>query len=302
MENGSRSISITDEISDLDETSLRLRRLVLRALAAADKGHVGSALSLIEIFRVLYCDVVRHDPSKPTWPERDRVILSKGHGCLALYAVLADQGYFPVETLETFCARHSPLGGHPERQLNLGIEASTGALGHGMPFAVGIALAHRRLRTGVRVFVIVGDGELNEGSNWEAMLLASKHQLDNLTIIVDHNSQQLHGPLEMVLPIAPLRPKLEAFGLHVLETDGHSPAQLLEAFNQAPPHAASRPRALICRTIKGKGWNDAEQNPMWHYKRTFGEELIKRISERWAHRPDPQSDRRQDAGPAEHSK
>jgi transketolase len=283
MENNSQVMRDLDDCAGaLDERSLHLRRLVLRALAAADKGHVGSALSLIEIFRVLYDHVVKHHPARPSWIDRDRVILSKGHGCLALYAVLADQGYFPHATLDTFCARHSPLGGHPEREVDLGIEASTGSLGHGLPFAVGIALAHRRRADAVRVFVIVGDGELNEGSNWEAMLMASKHQLNNLTVIVDHNAQQLHGALEKVLPMYPLRTKFEAFGASVIETDGHRPDLLLEAFERTSSRESGPPGVIICHTIKGKGLTCAEQNPSWHYKRAFGAKGIQEIADHWA--------------------
>jgi transketolase len=280
MKNASR-----DGVAMLDEKSLRLRRLMLRALAAADKGHVGSALSLIEIFRVLYESVVKHDPTRPTWEKRDRVILSKGHGCLALYAALADQGYFAPERLDTFCERHSPLGGHPEYAPELGIEASTGSLGHGLPIAVGMALGHRRKNDGVRVFVIVGDGELNEGSCWEALLIASKHQLANLTVIVDHNAQQLHGPLEHVSAMQPLRAKLEAFGALTLETDGHNPVALLEAFSRVSTRDGGPPGAMICHTIKGKGLAAAEQNPLWHYKRSFGEQGIREIETLWAARP-----------------
>lgn len=275
------SVKTTDDpvidSDSLDEKSLHLRRLVLRALAAADKGHVGSALSLIEIFRVLYEKVVKHDPARPEWGDRDRVILSKGHGCLGLYAVLADQGYFPLEVLDTFCARHSPLGGHPERQVELGIEASTGSLGHGLPFGVGMALAQRRRASAVRVFVVVGDGELNEGSNWEALLLAAKHRLDNLTVIVDHNSQQQCGPADNVLPMASLRDKFKAFGATTIETDGHRPSALLEAFKRISSHERGLPRVVICRTIKGKGFKFAEQNAQWHYRREFGNQMIKDI-------------------------
>lgn len=269
----------------LDEKSLQLRRLMLRALAAADKGHVGSALSLIEIFRVLYESVVKHDPARPTWDERDRVVLSKGHGCLALYAALADQGYFAHEMLDTFCERHSPLGGHPEYAPEMGIEASTGSLGHGLPIAVGMALGHRRKKDGVRVFVIVGDGELNEGSCWEALMLASKHRLSNLTIIVDHNAQQLHGPLEKVSAMHPLRAKFEAFGALTFETNGHNPTALLETFNRVSSRDSGLPGAIICHTIKGKGLAAAEQNPAWHYKRSFGEKGIQEIETLWASRP-----------------
>jgi transketolase len=271
-----------DKPAVLDEHSLRLRRLVLRALAGANKGHVGSALSLIEIFRVLYTDIVRHDPSRPHWPERDRVILSKGHGCLALYAALADQGYFPLDVLDSVCARHAPLGGHPERDLKIGIEASTGALGHGLPLGTGMALAHQRKNTGVRIFVVVGDGELNEGSNWEALLLAAKHRLSNLTLIVDYNAQQLHGPLEKVLPLGSVRAKLEAFGAQVLETDGHSPSCLRETLQHSRLREPGPPLAVICHTIKGKGLAAAEHNPDWHYRRSFEKKLVEEIAAEWA--------------------
>jgi len=274
----------SDHSIALDEKSLQLRRLVLRALAAADKGHVGSALSLIEIFRVLYGHVARHDPARPRWPDRDRVILSKGHGCLALYAVLADQRYFPEAMLDTFCERHSRLGGHPERDLDLGVEASTGSLGHGLPFAVGIALAHQRRGDAVRVYVVVGDGELNEGSNWEAMLIASKHQLNNLTVIIDHNAQQLHGALEKVMPLHPLRAKFEAFGATAIEVDGHRPDLLLKAFERTSSRTSGPPGVIICHTIKGKGLACAEQNPAWHYRRTFGTTGIQEIATEWAER------------------
>lgn len=267
---------------NLDARSLHLRRLMLRALSAADKGHVGSALSLIEILRVLYERVVRHDPAHPTWSDRDRVILSKGHGCLALYAVLADQGYIDHATLDTFCQWRSPLGGHPERQLELGIEASTGSLGHGLPLAVGMALAHRRLKDAVRVFVIVGDGELNEGSNWEALLLAAKHQLSNLTVIVDHNKQQLNGALEKVLPLGSLRTKFDAFGAATMEVDGHDPQQLLKAFEQLSTRNAGPPGALIAHTVKGRGLAVAEHNPAWHYRRSFGKAGIEELQTLWA--------------------
>lgn len=273
----------TEAHAELDERSLRLRRLVLRALAAADKGHVGSALSLIEILGVLFDDVARHDPARSGWAERDRVILSKGHGCLALYAVLADQGYIPPETLDTFCERHSPLGGHPERLVEFGIEASTGALGHGLPLAVGIAIALKRQHSRSRVFVVVGDGELNEGSNWEAMLIAAKHQLDTLTVIVDHNSMQQNGPIEPILPLGSLFAKLQAFGAEALEVDGHDPTALREAFTRTSPAAAApaRFRAVICRTVKGKGLAAAEHNPAWHYRRSFGDQLIEEIAREW---------------------
>src|SRR5215468_10301062 len=176
--------------ASLDERSRYLRRLAVRALDKGERGHIGSTMSLIEILRVLYDDVLRFRPSEPAWPGRDRMILSKGHGCIALYAILADKTFIPLETLDTFCHRDSILGGHPEAAKVPGVEASTGSLGHGLPIGVGMALAARIERRSSRVFVVMGDGEIDEGSVWEAALCAGKHQLSHLTAIIDYNKIQ----------------------------------------------------------------------------------------------------------------
>ena len=175
----------TDGAAALDQRSRDLRRLIVRGLEGGGRGHIGSSMSLVEILRVLYDDVLRFKPDEPKWPERDRMILSKGHGCLALYVMLADKGFIPPETLDTFCRRDSILGGHPEAGKIPGVEASTGALGHGLSVGVGMALAARMQGRDSRVFVVMGDGEINEGSVWEAALSAGKHGLSNLTAIVD---------------------------------------------------------------------------------------------------------------------
>jgi len=252
--------------------------VAFRAFAAADKGHVASAFSLIEILRTLYDRVIKHDPTRPAWLDRDRVIVSKGHACVALYAVLADHGYFPLELLDSFCARGARLGGHPERQLDLGIEVSTGALGHGLPFGVGVALAHKRMHTAVRVYVVVGDGELAEGSNWEALLLANKHKLNNLVLIVDHNGQQQGGSVATVLPLDPLQKKLEAFGAETVVVDGHNPGLLLPVFQAMASRESGGVGAVICETTKGRGLDFAESNPDWHYIRTFKPESLAEIA------------------------
>jgi transketolase len=248
----------------LDDRSLHLRRLVVQALEGGGRGHVGSSLSLIEILRVLYDDVLRHRPTEPRWSGRDRFILSKGHGCLAQYALLADKGYFPVEELRSFCKRDSFLGGHPEAGKVPGVEASTGALGHGLPIGLGMALAARIRKADTRVFVVMGDGEINEGSVWEAAMCAGKHALANLTAVVDYNKLQSYGLVSQVQPLEPLADKWRAFGFDAVEADGHDVAELRKVF--ARRVRASRPLAVICHTVKGKGLPFAEGDPTWHHK------------------------------------
>jgi transketolase len=254
----------------LDERSRALRRLIFATLVAAGRGHPGPALSLVEIMRVLYDDVLRVRPDQPDWEERDRCILSKGHGCLALYAVLADRGFFPRAELDRFCKFDGILGGHPEYGTIPGVEASTGALGHGPSIGIGLALAARMKGNGARVFVVTGDGELNEGSVWEAALSAGKHKLDNLTILVDHNKLQSYGPVEMVQSLAPLADKFRSFGFGVAEVDGHDVAALRLQL-AALPMEAGKPSVVICHTIKGRGVPEAENNPDWHHKNTLTE-------------------------------
>jgi transketolase len=250
----------------LDARSRDLRLSIVDALVGGRRGHVGSALSLVEIVRVLYDDVLRVRPSDPAWSERDRCILSKGHGCLALYAVLADKGFFPKAELLKQCTPGAMLGGHPETHIP-GVEASTGALGHGLPIAVGLALAAKLQHRANRVVVITGDGELDEGSNWEAALAARKHALDNLLLIVDYNKLQSFGPVAEVMPLEPLAEKLRAFGFAVREVDGHDVAALRAVLTL--PFEAGRPSALIAHTIKGGGIAACEHDPSWHHKASF---------------------------------
>ena len=257
----------------LDERSLYLRRLVMDALVHGGRGHVGSALSLIEIVRVLYDDVLNVRPHEPRWADRDRFILSKGHGCLALYAVLADRGFFDVAALKTFCHTNSFLGGHPEYGKIPGVEASTGALGHGLSIGLGMALAARRQRRKSRVFVVLGDGELNEGSVWEACMAATKHKLSNLIAIVDSNKLQAYGPVDSVMSLDPLPAKFSSFGFAVQEVDGHDVAQLrhvLTTLDEETP----KPQMIICHTVKGKGIPAAEFNSDWHHKSRFKSEEL----------------------------
>jgi transketolase len=255
----------TSPNTPLDERSMALRRTVLQMLTRARRGHVGSAFSLIEILRVLYDDVLRYDPTRPKWERRDRCILSKGHGCLALYALLADKGFFPVSELEKFCASDGILGGHPDAGKVPGVEASTGALGHGLNIGIGFALNARLVGNGARVFAILGDGECNEGSIWEGAMCSAKHKLDNLVTIVDYNKHQSYGPTAEVQELEPFAAKWASFGFAVREVDGHD-VVALRALLSSVPFEPGRPSALICHTIKGKGVSFAENNMAWHHK------------------------------------
>jgi transketolase len=249
----------------LDERSKALRRTVIQMLLAARRGHLGAAFSLVEILRVLYDDVLRFDPDNPRWPLRDRCILSKGHGCLSFYAILADKGFFPREELWKFCASDGILGGHPDAGKVPGVEASTGALGHGLSIGLGFALHARLVKSGARVFVILGDGECNEGSVWEAAMCAGKHKLSNLTAVVDYNKHQSYSSTAEVQDLEPFADKWRSFGFACREVDGHDVDALRDALGNTP-YDDDRPSALICHTVKGKGVSFAENNMQWHHK------------------------------------
>jgi transketolase len=242
--------------------------LAIDALEGGERGHVGSTFSLIEILRVLYDDVLRYRVEAPDWPERDRLILSKGHGCIALYALLADKGFIDKAELWTFCRAESRLGGHPERGKVPTVEASTGALGHGLPIGVGLALAQRLKKRTSRVIVICGDGEINEGSVWESAMSAAKHRLDNLTVVIDYNKIQSAGFVDDILPLEPLAQKWAAFGFAAVEVAGHDLGDLRQAFARLPLERG-RPSAIVCHTVKGKGIDYAENDPAWHHKSRF---------------------------------
>jgi len=268
--------ALRTESPPLDERSLYLRHLIVRALAGGKRGHIGSSMSLVEIMRVLYDDILRYRPQEPAWQDRDRCILSKGHGCLALYVVLADKGFFPLEVLDTFCKRDSILGGHPEAGKVPGVEASTGSLGHGVPIAVGRAMALRMRKSDSRVFVVTGDGEINEGSVWEAALSASKHRLDNLTLLVDYNKIQSAGFTAEILDLEPLLDKWRSFGFAAAEVDGHD-VDALRSLLRRTPLTPGRPTAIVCHTVKGKGISFAEHDPEWHHKSSLKPDVVDRI-------------------------
>jgi transketolase len=248
----------------LDETGISLRLSILDALREGGRGHLGPAFSILDILRVLYGEVLVHDPIEPTSKIRDRFILSKGHGCLALYAVLAHHGYFPREVLSTFCKFDSPLGGHPESATTSGVEFSTGSLGHGLSVGVGLALAARIRSETWRTYVLLGDGEVNEGSIWEAALHAAKHNLGALCVIVDYNKMQASGNSENVLDMSPMVEKWKAFGFEVHEIDGHNLIQIKEALSINKTVGA--PRLIVAHTTKGKGIPSIENSSEWHHK------------------------------------
>jgi transketolase len=250
---------------ELNSDSRQLRQLVLEGIAGGGRGHIGPALSVLEIIDVLYAQVMRHRPSEPDWEGRDYFILSKGHACLAQYAVLATQGYFDKNELSTFCKYESRLGGHPEWHDLPGIEFSTGSLGHGLAVAVGLAIGAKLNKTGQRVYVVLGDGELGEGSIWESAMHATKHELNNLCVVVDYNDMQAFGPLALVLPLGQIKEKWESFGFNVIEVNGHSREELKSAFNTEVPGRRG-PTAVIAYTIKGKGLSNAENSAIWHHK------------------------------------
>jgi transketolase len=257
---------------DLDERSLQLRRIIVRMLEGGGRGHVGSALSLVEILRVLYDDVLKYDPHNPNWLDRDRFILSKGQGCLALYAVLADKGFFPDWELDRFCHSEGLLGGHPEIRVP-GIEASTGSLGHGLAIGIGFALNAKYENSDYRTFVAIGDGESNEGSIWEGAMRASKHGLSNLTVLVDYNKQQSYGSTYEVQDLEPVGDKWRAFGFGVAEVDGHDVDQIRSVLANLPVEQG-KPTTVVCHTVKGKGIDYVEGNLDWHHKNRLSDDDI----------------------------
>lgn len=249
----------------LDKRSLYLRKIILDGFTTARRGHLGSYLSLVEILRVLYDDILRVDPKRPHWKDRDRFILSKGHGSLAFYAVLADRGFFPKNHLKTFVAFDSILGQHPDSRKVPGVEAATGSLGHGLSIGVGVALAARMDHKQYRVVVVISDAESQEGSVWEAALAIAKHKLTNVLTIVDYNHMQSYGPTHEVLDLEPFARKWKAFGFAVTEVNGHNVKHLQRAFRKALDKP-KKPHVVICHTTKGRGIPMIENNASWHHK------------------------------------
>lgn len=268
------------EPSALEEMARRLRRLVLRQ-AFGSRAHIGSALSIVDILACLYFSHLEITPQTWPRPDRDRFVLSKGHGALALYAVLHEAGFLPLAMLEAYGTPGCPLGGHPTANLP-GIELSTGALGHGLAVAAGMAVAARMNGYASRHVVLMGDGELDEGSVWEAALFAAHQRLGALTAVVDRNGLQQEGPTEAVLALEPLADKWRAFGWRTVAADGHDLADLRAAFAGLEPDAA-QPTVIIADTVKGKGVSFMERNPGWHMAALDDRQFALALAELEAH-------------------
>ncbi len=261
-----------EDISFLKRKATQIRKDVLKMLARAGSGHTGGSLSCVEILVALYYKVLRHNPKKPKWRERDRFVLSKGHAAPTLYAILADMGYFPKRLLWTLRRLGSPLQGHPSSRMLPGIEVSTGSLGQGLSISNGMALAARIDKLPYRVYCLLGDGELDEGETWEAALTSSHYHLSNLTAIIDHNRIQLDGFTSDIKNTEPIGDKFKAFGFKVMEVDGHNFEELLNAFEIAKLEREA-PTMIIAHTVKGKGVSFMENKIEYHGVAPTEEEL-----------------------------
>lgn len=257
------------------DLSRRIRVNALKMVHRAKASHIASALSICDILAVLYGEVMNHDPYKPYYLNRDRFILSKGHSCVAVYSTLAEFNYFPKSDLDTYGDNFSWLMNHISHHVP-GVEFSTGSLGHGLPFGVGKALASKLESRDCRIFILLGDGEMAEGSNWEALLFAAHHRLNRLTIIIDSNNLQSLDTIENTLGLEPLTFKLSSFGCQVIKIDGHDHEALFSALSSTHN---SKPIAIIAKTIKGKGVSFMENSIEWHYKNPNDEQLHLALTE-----------------------
>ncbi len=276
------------DIPSLEYKSIQYRKTLLSIIKKANAGHTGGSLSCIDILNVLYNHIMNISPENFAHPDRDRYIHSKGHSVEALYAVLADKGFYPIEELDALEQYQSSFIGHPTRKVP-GVEQNTGALGHGLSMAVGMALAAKKDGRSYRVFVTLGDGELTEGSIWEASMSAAHYQLDNLTVVVDRNTLQITGRTEEVMHLEPLADKFRAFGYAVRTADGNNVADLVNVMEQLP-FEAGKPSLILARTVKGKGVSFIEDIAGWHHRVPTGDEYtmamaeLNRAEEEWQRR------------------
>jgi transketolase len=275
-----------EELLDyLDDRAEWLRKEIIRISAIAGGSHLGGGLSMTDIIVALFYYKLNLKRGDPKWPDRDRFILSKGHGAVAYCPVLADYDFFPREWLDTFNKLDSPFGVHPDMNKIPGIEMSTGSLGHGLSVSVGIALSARLDRAEWRVFVLMGDGETNEGMVWEAAQSASHYKLGNLIALIDRNKLCLDGPTEEIMSIEPIQERWEAFGWRVFDVDGHDMEQLVDALDRVPSPNDTKPTLIIARTVKGKGVDFMENVPIWHYSGLDKEKSLEAIASIEKNRP-----------------
>jgi transketolase len=260
------------ELLKLEYTALNIRRNILRLIRAGEAGHVGGALSSVEILTALYFNLLHIDPKKPGWPQRDRFVLSAGHKCLVLYAALAERGFFDKSILDTYGALDSRVPGHPNMHKLPGVETNTGALGHGLSIAGGMALGIRLDKLTSKVYVVMGDGELAEGSNWEAASAAAMHKLDNLIVFVDRNNLQISGPTIEVMSYEPLAERWKSFGWGVRTIDGHKLETIIQTVKETP-FEKDKPSVIIADTLKSKGLSFAEGKVSYHYWKANPEEF-----------------------------
>ena len=264
--------------NELAATANRLRIRILKMAQKAGGGHIGGSYSVIDLLTGLYFRFMRHDPADPNWAERDRLVFSKGHSCLALYNVLAETGYFALADLDRYCVDDGLFHGHPKRGLTPGVEATTGSLGHGLPIAVGMALAAKLDGLDHRVVCVLGDGECNEGSVWEAFMAGAQHKLSNLIAIIDYNKMESLDTVANILSIEPLAGRLEKFGWAVREIDGNDMAEVLSVLDDLP-FETNKPSMIVAHTIKGKGVSFMEGVSMWHYRGPTADEAKNALTE-----------------------
>jgi len=263
-------------MTSTEELALKLRRHIVRMCSRGGSSHVGSGLSIADIVAVLYGEVLRIDPAKPHWKERDRFILSKGHAGACVYAALAERGFFDVAELDRHYQNGSHLSGHVSHKQVPGVEVSTGSLGHGLGIGAGMAFNLRRLRGEQRVFVVLSDGECDEGSVWEAAMFAGHHRLANLCAIIDYNKLQSLGRVSDTVNLEPFGAKWRAFGWDAVHVDGHDHEALLGAFTD---RADNRPTCIVADTVKGRGVSFMENQILWHYRAPKGDEYVAAMHE-----------------------
>jgi len=271
-------LDIDSSLEELSGIAREARRWIVRMTHEAGSGHPGGSLSIVEILTALYFRVMKHDPENPHWEERDRMVLSKGHGAPGLYALLALSGYFDPEELLTLRKLGSRLQGHPSMNKTPGVDMSTGSLGQGLSIAIGMALGSRLDRKDNRIYCILGDGECQEGQIWEAAMAATHFKVDNLCAILDRNQLQIDGPTEKIMSLEPVVPKFKAFGWHVIELNGHDLKELLRAFHEAETYKG-KPTMIIANTVKGKGVSFMEGALKFHGKTPGKEELEQALRE-----------------------